>query len=74
MEWLSKHLEQWALVWFGFLFWGSIFGAVLIYVFDANFLISLVGYLLGLAFGVIAIWLLRSLWLANEIHSQKLLR
>ena len=50
MEWLSQHLQQWGLVWFGLLFWGSIFGAVLMYVFDANFLMSLVGYLLGLAF------------------------
>ncbi len=29
MEWLSQHLEQWGLVWFGLLFWGSIFGASL---------------------------------------------
>ena len=54
MEWLSQHLQQSGLVWFGLLFWGSIFGAVLMYVFDANFLMSLVGYLLGLAFGVTA--------------------
>ena len=54
MEWLSQHLEQWALVWFGLLFWGSIFGAVLMYVFDANLLMSSVGYLLGLVFGVTA--------------------
>ena len=54
MEWLSQHLEQWGLVWFGLLFWGSIFGAVLMYVFDSNFLMSLVGYLLGLAFVITA--------------------
>jgi hypothetical protein len=54
MEWLSQHLDQWSLVWFGLLFWGSIFGAVLMYVFDANLLISSVGYLLGLAFGAVA--------------------
>ena len=54
MEWLSQHLQQWGLVLFGLLFWGSIFGAVLMYVFDANFLMSLVGYLLGFAFGVTA--------------------
>jgi hypothetical protein len=42
------------LVWFGFLFWGSFFGAILMYVFDANLLMSLVGYLLGLGFGVTA--------------------
>ena len=54
MEWLSQHLEQWALVWFGLLFWGSIFGAVLMYVFDANLLMSSVGYLLGLGFGITA--------------------
>jgi hypothetical protein len=33
MEWLSQHLGQWGLVWFGLLFWGSIFGAILMYVF-----------------------------------------
>ena len=54
MEWLSQHLDQWSLVWFGLLFWGSIFGAALMYVFDANLLISSVGYLLGLAFGAVA--------------------
>ena len=54
MEWLSQHLDQWSLVWFGLLFWGSIFGALLMYVFDANLLISSVGYLLGLAFGALA--------------------
>ena len=54
MEWLSQHLDQWSLVWFGLLFWGSIFGAVLMYVFDANLLISSVGYLLGLGFGAVA--------------------
>ena len=54
MEWLTQHLEKWSLVWFGLLFWGSIFGAILVYVFDANLLMSFVGYLLGLAFGVTA--------------------
>ena len=54
MEWLSQHLEQWGLVCFGLLYWGSIFGAILMYVFDSNFLMSLVGYLLGLAFGITA--------------------
>ena len=44
MEWLSQHLEQWALVWFGLLFWGSIFGATLLYIFEAGLLISLIGY------------------------------
>ena len=44
MEWLSQHLEQWALVWFGFLFWGSIFGASLVYILEAGLLISLIGY------------------------------
>lgn len=35
--------------------------------------ISIPGWLL-IAFFVIGIWLLRVLWLSNEIHSQKLLR
>ena len=54
MEWLSQHLEQWALVWFGFLFWGSIFGATLLYILEAGLLISLIGYGLGLLFGLLA--------------------
>ena len=54
MEWLSQHLEQWALVWCGFLFWGSIFGATLLYIFEAGLLISLIGYGLGLLFGLLA--------------------
>ena len=54
MEWLSQHLEQCALVWFGLLFWGSIFGATLLYFFEAGLLISLIGYGLGLLFGLLA--------------------
>ena len=54
MEWLSQHLEQWALVWFGLLFWGSIFGATLLYVFEVSLLSSLVGYALGFLFGLLA--------------------
>ena len=54
MGWLSQHLGQWALVWFGFFFWGSIFGATLLYVLEAGLLISLIGYGLGLLFGLLA--------------------
>ena len=54
MEWLSQHLEQWGLVWFGLLFWGSIFGASLLYIFQESFLISSSGYALGLVLGLIA--------------------
>ena len=54
MEWLSQHIEQLALVLFGFLFWGSIFGATLLYIFEAGLLISLIGYGLGLLFGLLA--------------------
>ena len=54
MEWLSQHLEQWALVWFGILFWGSIVVATLRYFFEAGMNISLIGYGLGLLFGLLA--------------------
>ncbi len=54
MEWLSQHLAEWSLVWFGFLFWGSVFGASLVYFFEANLIIALVGYASGLAFGLLA--------------------
>tara|TARA_Y100000768_G_scaffold331007_1_gene270086 strand:- start:13382 stop:13573 length:192 start_codon:yes stop_codon:yes gene_type:complete len=54
MEWLSQHLAEWSLVWFGFLFWGSIFGATLFYFFEANIVISLIGYTSGLLFGLVA--------------------
>jgi hypothetical protein len=54
MEWLSQHLEQWGLVWFGLLFWGSIFGASLLYILQESFLISSSGYALGLVLGLLA--------------------
>ena len=53
-EWISQHFDNWALVWFGLLFWGSIFGATLHYIFEAGLLISLIGYGLGLLFGLFA--------------------
>ena len=54
MEWFSQHMEQWSLVWFGLLFWGSIFGAALLYLFEANLVISILGYALGLGCGLLA--------------------
>jgi hypothetical protein len=47
-------MEQWSLVWFGLLFWGSIFGAALLYLFEASNFVALVGYALGLTFGLLS--------------------
>ena len=33
-ELLKSHLSNWSLVWFGFLFWGSIFSAFLLLFFN----------------------------------------
>ena len=52
----KDHLSKWALVWFGFLFWGSIFSAFLILFFqniDNNFLYA-IGYFFGFLFGIIS--------------------
>tara|TARA_Y100001970_G_scaffold285076_1_gene403864 strand:+ start:1318 stop:1512 length:195 start_codon:yes stop_codon:yes gene_type:complete len=54
MEWFSKHLEDWFIVWFGLLFWGSIFGACLYYVLGNTIWISSLGYFLGFLFGLLA--------------------
>ena len=53
---LKDHLSKWALVWFGFLFWGSIFSAFLITFFQNvnHFYLYALGYLLGLIFGKIS--------------------
>ena len=53
---LKDHLSKWALVWFGVLFWGSIFSAFLITFFQniSHFYLYVLGYLLGLIFGIIS--------------------
>ena len=54
MESFNKFFEDWNLVLFGLLFWGSIFVAALLYIFEANMIVSLLGYALGLGFGLLA--------------------
>tara|TARA_B100001093_G_C26274520_1_gene778381 strand:+ start:299 stop:508 length:210 start_codon:yes stop_codon:yes gene_type:complete len=51
---LKDHLSKWALVWFGFLFWGSIFSAFLIIFFQniGHFYLYVLGYFLGIIFGI----------------------
>lgn len=54
-----NHITKWEMVWFGLIFWGSIFNATAIY-----FGISqspALWYFLGLSFGVIA--KIRGTWL-----------
>ena len=53
---LKDHLSKWALVWFGFLFWGSIFSAILMTLFQniSHLYLYVIGYLLGLIFGIIS--------------------
>ena len=52
MEAFSKLFEDWYLVLFGLLFWGSIFGACLFYILETSVLVSSIGYLLGFLFGL----------------------
>jgi len=51
-EILSNHIAKWNMVWFGLIFWGSVFNAV------ANHYeilsSSLLCYSIGLLFGIIA--------------------
>tara|TARA_A100000164_G_scaffold198212_1_gene175913 strand:- start:521 stop:730 length:210 start_codon:yes stop_codon:yes gene_type:complete len=51
---LKDHLSKWALVWFGFLFWGSIFSAFLIMFFQniSHSYLYVLGYFLGIIFGI----------------------
>ena len=46
-----NHITKWEMVWFGLIFWGSIFNAVAIY-FGINHT-PVLWYFLGLSFGVI---------------------
>jgi len=51
-----EHITNWGLVWFGVIFWGSIFNATSTYFFltshDLSF--TLLAYLLGLTLGLLA--------------------
>ena len=52
MESFNKFFEDWNLVLFGLLFWGSIFGACLFFALGESLLVSSIGYLLGFLFGL----------------------
>ena len=56
---LSNHISKWNMVWFGLIFWGSVFNAIAIQ-FEV-ILGSLIWYLSGLALGLIA--KIRGTWL-----------
>jgi hypothetical protein len=56
---LSTHISNWNMVWFGLIFWGSVFNAIAIQ-FEVM-LSSLIWYLCGLAIGLIA--KIRGTWL-----------
>ncbi len=51
-----EHLSSWGLVWFGLVFWGSIFNAILLYFQDnnLNLMLTVIAYCLGLIFGLAA--------------------
>jgi len=51
-----EHLTNWGLVWFGVIFWGSIFNAISAHFFQSSnqFVFTLVAYLLGLILGLLA--------------------
>jgi len=50
------HITSWGLVWFGVIFWGSIFNATFAYVFQnsPDLLLTLLAYFLGLTLGLLA--------------------
>jgi len=50
-----EHITNWGLVWFGVIFWGTIFNAIFLYFLDNNhgFLFTLTAYLLGLVLGLL---------------------
>ena len=56
---LSNHISKWNMVWFGLIFWGSVFNAIAIQ-FEVM-LSALIWYLCGLALGLIA--KIRGTWL-----------
>lgn len=56
---LSNHISKWNMVWFGLIFWGSVFNAIAIQL--EVMLGSLIWYLCGLALGLIA--KIRGTWL-----------
>jgi hypothetical protein len=56
---LSNHISKWNMVWFGLIFWGSVFNAIAIQ-FEVM-LSSLIWYSCGLALGLIA--KIRGTWL-----------
>tara|TARA_B100001758_G_C18376634_1_gene594730 strand:- start:1013 stop:1213 length:201 start_codon:yes stop_codon:yes gene_type:complete len=58
-EIVFNHIAKWEMVWFGLIFWGSIFNAAAIY-FGINHS-PVLWYFLGLSFGVIA--KIRGTWL-----------
>ena len=49
---LSNHISKWNMVWFGLIFWGSVFNAIAIQL--EVMLGSLIWYLCGLVIGLIA--------------------
>jgi hypothetical protein len=51
-----EYLTNWGLVWFGVIFWGSIFNAISAHFFQSSnqFVFTLVAYLLGLILGLLA--------------------
>jgi|TARA_B100000767_G_C19286678_1_gene337690 hypothetical protein len=53
-ELFFEHLTNWGLVWFGVVFWGSIFNAMMIYILDTpgNILLSMLPYFFGFLLGL----------------------
>jgi len=56
LESISAHIQDWGKVWFGLIFWGSIFNELLSFspfqAMDSN--INIFSYLLGLSLGLVA--------------------
>jgi len=56
---LSNHISKWNMVWFGLIFWGSVFNAIAKH-YEASHS-SMLWYIFGLLLGLIA--KLRGTWL-----------
>ena len=50
-----EHITNWGLVWFGVIFWGTIFNAIFLYFLDNNhgLVFTLIAYFLGLILGLL---------------------
>jgi len=56
IESLMTHSETWGMVWFGFIFWGSVINAMAVMALpsETSWLVAVAAYATGLAMGALA--------------------